>query len=91
MVSAMIAPEQVFGTVVCAMACLAAVARSIRDLVQEPERPTSGPCTRGLSQIPQRPSHDQLQLRTLGAASLAEKVPWNPMFVYEVPAAIDPS
>jgi hypothetical protein len=38
-----------------------------------------------------RRGYDELQLTLVGMASLADQVPWNPMFEYAVPAAIEPS
>jgi hypothetical protein len=50
-----------------------------------------GPRTRGLSRVLLRCSYEELQLTLVGAASLADQVPWKPMFVYAAPAAIEPS
>ena len=35
--------------------------------------------------------YEEPQLTLVGIVSLADQVPWNPMFVYEVPAVMEPS
>jgi hypothetical protein len=49
------------------------------------------PASACLSRVVLLRGYEELQLTLVGAASLADQVPWNPMFVYEVPAAIEPS
>ena len=41
--------------------------------------------------VPLRRGYDEVQVTVVGGASLADQVPWKPMFVYVVSAASEPS
>ena len=57
---------------------------SVKPVLADPHVP-------GLLRVLLRRGYEELQLTLVGIASLADQVPWNPMFVYEVPAVMEPS